>query len=60
MSTNNLDENTFSLSKKRSEIHKFKPEDFEYSIIETSITNSGMNGPNEDPNRSRLGASTYV
>jgi hypothetical protein len=49
MSTNNLDENTFSLSKMRSEIHKLKPEDLEESIIEKSITHFGTNGPNENP-----------
>jgi hypothetical protein len=43
MSTNNLDENTFSLSKMRSEIHKLKPEDLEESIIEKSITHSRTN-----------------
>jgi hypothetical protein len=61
MSTNNLVKNTFSLSKMTSEIHKLKPEDLlENSIVENSITNSGTNGPNEDPIGSHLGAMTYV
>jgi hypothetical protein len=46
--------------KMRSEIHKLKPEDLEYCIIENSITNSRTNGPNEDPTGSHLGALTYV
>jgi hypothetical protein len=49
MSTDNLDENTFSLSKMRSDTHKSKPEDLEDSIIEKSITHSGTKGPNENP-----------
>jgi hypothetical protein len=60
MSTNNLDENTFSLPKMRSVIHKLKPEDLECSITETSIINSGTNRPNEHPIGSHLGASAYV
>jgi hypothetical protein len=60
MSTNNLDENNFSLSKMRSEIHKLKPEDLEDSIIEYSITCSGTNGPNEEPIGGQKGVSTYV
>ncbi len=32
--TNNLDDNSFSLSKMRSKIHKLKPEDLEETIIE--------------------------
>jgi hypothetical protein len=35
-STNNLDDNSFSLSKIGSEIHKLKPEDLEETIIEKS------------------------
>jgi hypothetical protein len=34
-STNNLDDNIFSLSKIRSEFHKLKPEDLEETIIES-------------------------
>ncbi len=37
-SSNNLDDNSFSLSKMGSEIHKLKPEDLEETIIEKSIT----------------------
>jgi hypothetical protein len=59
-STNNLDGNTFSLSKMRSEIHKLKPEDLEESIIEKSITHSGTNEPNETPIGDRRGVSTYI
>ncbi len=48
-STNNLDDNGFSLSKMRSEINKLKPEDLE--VEETSIekpkSHPGTNGPNE-------------
>ncbi len=39
--------NSFSLSKKRSEIHKFKSEDLEETIIEKPTSHSGTNGPNE-------------
>jgi hypothetical protein len=49
MSTNNLDENTFSLSEKGSEIHNLKPEDLEETVIEKSITHSRTNGPNGTP-----------
>jgi hypothetical protein len=48
-STNNLDDNSFSLSKIRSDIHKLKPEDLEETIIEKSTTHSRTNGPNETP-----------
>ncbi len=37
-STNNLDDNSFSLSKMRSEIHKLKSEDLEETIIEKPTT----------------------
>jgi hypothetical protein len=37
-STNNLDDDGFSLSKMRSEIHKLKPEDLEETIIEKSTS----------------------
>ncbi len=60
MSKNSLKENTSSLSKMRSEIHKLQPQDLEYSTIESSITNSGTNWPNEDPIVSHLDASTYL
>jgi hypothetical protein len=46
-STKNLDDNQFSLSKRRSEIHKLKPEDLEETIIEKSTSQPGTNGPNE-------------
>ncbi len=46
-STNNLDDNSFSLSKMRSEIHKLKHEDLEETIIEKPTTHPGTNGPNE-------------
>jgi hypothetical protein len=45
--TNNLDGNSFLLSKMRSEIHKLKPEDLEETIIEKPISHPGTNGPNE-------------
>jgi hypothetical protein len=58
-STNNIDENSFSLSKMRSEIHKFKPEDLEETIIEKSTTHSGTNGTNETPIGDQRGVSTF-
>ena len=42
-----IDDHCFSLSKMRSEIHKFKPEDLEETIIDKSTTHPGTNGPNE-------------
>jgi hypothetical protein len=45
--TNNLDGNSFSLSKRRSDIHKFKPEDLKETIIEKPTSHPGTNGPNE-------------
>ncbi len=45
--TNNLDGNSFLLSKMRSEIHKLKPEDLEETIIEIPTSHPGTNGPNE-------------
>ncbi len=41
-STNNLDDNSFSLSKMRSKIHKLKPEDLKETIIEKT-NNSPQN-----------------
>jgi hypothetical protein len=58
-SKNNLDENTFSLSKMRSEIHKLKPEYLEETAIQKSITCSGTNGPN-DPIGDLRGVSTFT
>jgi hypothetical protein len=46
-STNNLDDNGFSLSKIRSEIHKLKPQDLEETIIEKPTSHPGTNRPNE-------------
>jgi hypothetical protein len=57
--TNNLDDNSFSLSKMRSEIHKLKPEDLEETIIEKPTTHSGTNGPNETPIGDQRGVSTF-
>ncbi len=45
--TNNLDDNSFSLSKMRSDIHKIKPWDLEETIIEKPTLHPGTNGPNE-------------
>jgi hypothetical protein len=59
-STNNLDENSFSLSKMRSEIHKLKPKDLEEIIIEKSIAHSGTNGQNETLIGDQRGVSTFV
>jgi hypothetical protein len=47
--TNNLDGNSFSLLKIRSDIHKLKHEDLEETIIEKPTTHPGTNGPNEIP-----------
>jgi hypothetical protein len=58
--TNNLDDNGFSLSKMRSEIHKLKPEDFEETIIEKPTTLPGTNGPNENQIEDRRGVSTLI
>ncbi len=46
--TNYLDDNSFSLSKMRSEIHKLKLEDLEETIIEKPTTHRRTNGPNEN------------
>jgi hypothetical protein len=48
--TDELDDNCFSLSKMRSEIHKLKPEDLEETIIEKPTTHPGTNGPNKNQN----------
>jgi hypothetical protein len=48
-STKNLDINSFSLSKMRSEIHKLKPEGLEETILEKPTTHPRTNGPNETP-----------
>ncbi len=59
-STNNLDDNNFSLSKMRSEIHKLKREDLEETIIEKSTTHPRTNGPNETPIGDQRGVSTFI
>jgi hypothetical protein len=46
--TNNLDDNSFSLSKMTSEIHKLKPEDLEETIIKKPTTHPRTNRPNEN------------
>jgi hypothetical protein len=48
--TDELDDNCFSLSKMRLEIHKLKPEDLDETIIEKPTTHPGTNGPNENQN----------
>jgi hypothetical protein len=48
MTTDELDDNSFSLSKMRSEIHKLKSEDLEETIIIESTTHPGSNGQNEN------------
>jgi hypothetical protein len=45
--TNHLDDDCFSLSKMRSDIHKLKPDDLEETMFENPTTCSGTNGPNE-------------
>jgi hypothetical protein len=59
-STNNLDDNSFSLSKMRSEIHKLKPEDLEETIIEKPTTHPRTSGPNETPIGDRRVVSTFI
>ncbi len=59
-STNNLDDNRFSLSKIRSEIHKLKPEDLEETVIEKPTTHSRTNGPNETLIGDQRGVSTFT
>jgi hypothetical protein len=58
--TNNLDDNSFSLSKIRSEIHKLKPEDLEETIIEKSTTHSRTNKPNETLIGDQRRVSTFI
>jgi hypothetical protein len=58
--TNNLDDNSFSSSKMRSEIHKFKSEDLEEIIIEKPPTQPGTNGPNELQIGDQRGVSTLI
>jgi hypothetical protein len=59
-STNNLDDNSFSLSKMRSEIHKLKPEDSEETIIEKPTSHPRINGRNETPIRDQRVVSTFI
>ncbi len=59
-STHNLDDNGFSLSKMRSEIHKLKPEDLEETIIEKPKSHPGTNRPNEIQIGDRRGVSTLI
>ncbi len=56
--TNNLNDNCFLLTKMRSEIHKFKPEDLEETIIEKPTAHPGTNGPNENQIGDQRAAST--
>jgi hypothetical protein len=58
--TNNLDEDCFSLTKMRSEIHKLKPEGLEETIIEKPTTHPGTNGPNENRIGDQRGKSTLI
>jgi hypothetical protein len=58
--TNNLDGNSFQLSKRRSDIHKLKPEDLKETIIDKSTTHSRTNGPNETPIGDQRGVSTFI
>jgi hypothetical protein len=53
-STKKLDDNSFSLSKMRSEVH---PEDLKETIIEKPTTPPRPNGPNEGNQR---GVSTFI
>ncbi len=58
--TNNLDDDYFSLTKIRSVIHKLKPEDLEETIIEKPTTHPGTNGPNEIQIGDQRGVSTLI
>ncbi len=58
--TNNLDDNCFSLTKMRSETHKLKPEDLEETIIEKPTTHPGTNGPNKYQIGDWRGVSTLI
>ncbi len=58
--TNNLDGNSFSLSKMRSDIHKLKPEDLEETIIEKPTSHLGTNRSNEIQIRDQRGLSTLT
>jgi hypothetical protein len=58
--TNNLDDDCFSLTKMRSEIHKLKPEDLEETIIEKPTTHPGTNGPTEIQIRDQRGVSNSI
>ncbi len=58
--TDELDDNCFSLSKMRSEIHKLKPEDLEETIIEKPTTHPGTNEPHEIQNRDWNKMSTLI
>jgi hypothetical protein len=58
--TNDLDDNSFSLSKMRSEIHKSKPVDLEETIIDKPTTHPGTNGPNEIQIGDWRGVSTLI
>ncbi len=58
--TNNLDDDCFSLTKMRSEIHNIKPEDLEVTIIENPTTHPGTNRPNENQIGDRKGVSTLI
>ena len=58
--TYNLDDDCFSLSKMRSDIHKLKPEDLEETIIEKQTTHPGTNGPNENQIGDQRGVSTLI
>ncbi len=58
--TNNLDDNSFSLSKMRSKIHKLKPKDLGETIIEKPTTLPGTNGPNENQIGDQQGVSTLI
>jgi hypothetical protein len=58
--TNNLDDNSFSLSKMRSDIHKLKSEDLKETIIEKPTTHPGTNGSNEIQIGDQRGVSTLI
>ncbi len=58
--TNNHDDDCFSLTKKRSEIRKLKQKDLEETIIEKPTTHPRANNPTEIQVGGRRGVSTLI
>jgi hypothetical protein len=58
--TSNLDDNCFSLTIMRSEIHKLNPDDLEETIIEKPTTHPRLNGPKGNQIGDQRGVSTLI